>query len=209
MSDTANAIDLQRFCAGESDLRFYLRAPIAHKGFRYATNGHICVRVAAPEEAETVSEHKVAESASALFDRATNTDYAPLPAFDAAPECTQCDGVGKVKFTMCPDCDGDGFFDHGSHEYQCKECDGEGALYGEGELCECPKCLGTGKRRHFVRMAPGVGYDARYLEWIKALPGVRFAIGTSATGDPKPLPGHFIFDGGEGVLMGMADRGNA
>ena len=40
-------IDLQRFCANESDPRPYLRAPFKRGSWVYATNGHVCVRVPA------------------------------------------------------------------------------------------------------------------------------------------------------------------
>lgn len=30
--------------------------------------------------------------------------------------------------TECDDCDGKGYFYHGSHEYECKGCDGEGSF---------------------------------------------------------------------------------
>lgn len=38
-------------------------------------------------------------------------------------------GVKVETVEGCDDCDGDGYFWHGNHEYECKECDGEGKHY--------------------------------------------------------------------------------
>ncbi len=202
-------IDLQRFCANEHDLRSYLHKPWAHKGYTYASNGHICIRVPAPDQAETVFPHKVGDAAASIFERPAGAEYAPLPEFAPAPDCGTCEGRGKVKMEPCADCDGDGYFEHGHHEYHCKECDGEGSIYGVGDMQDCPDCCGSGRQARFVRFIPGVGYDSRYLAWIAALPGAKFAIGAAAKYGEHQGAGRFTFDGGEGVLMPMSDRGEA
>jgi hypothetical protein len=204
----AAAVDLQRFCSRDDDLREYLRKPWAHKGYLYASNGHICVRIPAPDQAAAVFPHKVAESAAGLFDR-EHGGHAPLPAFDPAKSCDLCGGTGRTRRAKCPECDGEGEFSHGTHWYDCRECDSEGvvdASDGEGEPCDCGACDGLGARQTFARLAPGIGYDARYLAWIKALPGAMFVIGSSVDNTSGTRPAHFIFDGGEGVLMPMRDR---
>lgn len=40
-------MNLQRFCASETDFKEHLRAPWLHGDWVYATNGHVCVRVPA------------------------------------------------------------------------------------------------------------------------------------------------------------------
>lgn len=197
------SIDLKRFCGCEHDIREYVRQPWAHQGYVYATNGHICVRVPAPEHAGTTSEVPIAESARGLFERATNTEYAPLPPFTPAPVCFQCEGEGHYKQSKCGDCDGEGNFKRGHHEYECRECEGTGWLPDdEGQKRDCEECWGTGHDRRAVDFGNDVFYDARYLAWVKALPGVMFAPGGASTTD-KPMPGHFVCAGGEGLLMPM------
>jgi hypothetical protein len=200
----APAVNLAQFCGKpEYELRFLLHNPWEHKGYRYASNGHICVRVPAPEAKDAVCEHKIAESARVLFEKCNHTEYAPLPAFDLGEVCRTCEGKGKFKQVTCADCDGDGYFDHGCHEYDCKNCDAFGSYASsDGEMRDCPTCNGYGHKNWSVPIG-NAAYAAMYLALIKTLPSVMFAAGEPADGT-KPngqMPAHFIFTGGEGVLM--------
>jgi hypothetical protein len=198
---TVSAVDLQRFCWA-NDYRKYLRQPWAHKGWMYASNGHILVRVPSPEHAETVFAEKVAESAVGMLADSGEREYAPLPAFTLGPVCECCKGVGTVKQSKCPDCDGEGEFDHGEYTYHCKECDGEGWIDDPaGEERECDACYGFGTESKRIDFG-GIGYQARYLRLIKDLPGLVFSPGTRAD-ETTIKAAHFTFDGGEGLLMPM------
>jgi hypothetical protein len=203
----APSIDLQRFCWAD-DYRKHLRTPWAHKGHIYATNGHICVRVPAPDQAEAIFPHAVGDSAAGIFDKVGERQYAPLPEFEMGETCHVCRGKGKYPQSKCEDCDGDGVIVRGRHEYECKECDGDGWVDdSEGEMRGCPLCDGYGTRSKCIDFAGGVGYQARYLNLIKDLPGLMFATGGAVDDEHRTIdtiqPAHFTFDGGEGVLMPM------
>jgi hypothetical protein len=197
-------IDLKRFCANESDPRAYLREPWAHNGYVYATNGHIVVRIPAPESAGVVAEHKAAATAEGLFAIFPAIEGAELPPFTLGEPCHFCEGSGIAYATDCPDCDGEGLFTHGAHDYDCKECDGEGFVDADKipeNKTVCHACYGRGYKAKRVPVgALGGGFDATYLSWIAALPGALFA----ARGPEES--GRFTFDGGEGLLMPMKER---
>jgi hypothetical protein len=197
-------MDLKRFCANKSDPRAYLREPWAHKGYVYATNGHIVVRVPAPDQAEAIAEHKAAATAEGLFATFPAIEAQPLPPFTLGEECFFCAGTGEAYSVDCPDCDGEGEFIHGAHDYECKECEGGGFVDAEKipeNKTVCHACYGRGYKAHRAPVGPmGAGFDASYLSWIAALPGVLFA----ARGPAES--GRFTFDGGEGLLMPMRER---
>jgi hypothetical protein len=202
---TARCVDLQRFCWA-NDYRKHLRQPWAHKGWMYASNGQILVRVPAPEHAETVFAEKVAESAVGMLADIGGREYAPLPAFTLGAVCEYCKGVGTIKQSKCPDCDGDGQFDHGDHSYDCKACDGEGWINDTaGEDRECYACDGFGTHSKSINFGGGIGYQARYLHLIEDLPGLLFSPGTCVD-QTTTKPAHFTFDGGEGLLMPMREQ---
>lgn len=196
------SIDLQRFCAISDDDRAYLNAPWPHKGWMYASNGHIIVRVPAPDHAATVAAHDIAERAAGIFAKCEAEGHAPLPLrLDLGQKCTVCRGTGHVYTVACKECEG-GEFEHGSHTYTCQECDGTGraeSTRAAGEKTTCNGCRGKGYFG-YTRVPvgdKGAGYDAVYLSWIRALPNALFAPGEAEKA------AHFKFDGGEGCLMPM------
>lgn len=198
-------INLKRFCASTDDDRACLREPWPHKGWMYATNGHIIVRVPAPDHAGTVAEHDIAERAVGIFAKCEADGHAPLPRLALGQKCNVCRGTGHVYTVKCGECD-DGEFQHGSHTYECKECEGTGRAEstkaGGGEKTTCIGCHGKGYCG-FNRVPigdKGAGYDAVYLSWIRALPNAVFAPGEAEK------TAHFKFDGGEGCLMPMWDH---
>lgn len=196
-------IDLQKFCAKDYDPREYLRKPWPHKGHVYATNGHLILRIPSPGDAEAILAQPVADKAVSLFDQATNTGHAPLPAYEQGQECHACGGEGRYKQSKCDSCDGTGEFTRGGSDYECKDCEASGWIADiEGEMRDCDVCDGHGRRSHYAPFAePRVGYDARYLDMIKDLHGLLFSAGESADVGMKPKAAHFTFDGGEGLLM--------
>lgn len=195
-------IDLQKFCAREHDPREHLRQPWDHRGFTYATNGHILVRVSCPDKADAVATHATADSAISLIDKAGKAGYAALPKNLPRPtKCLGCEGKGTYPQLQCSDCKGAGYFKHGRHEYDCRECDGEGWLPAEDAKepgaveRDCPDCEGLGFYRYTWATVGDASYDAIYLRLLRALPGLLVC----PNGPGQAM--HFTFTGGEGLLM--------
>ncbi len=193
---------LQWFCAQASDEREFLRKPFRRGAFVYATNGHIGVRVLGDGiKADEIPPDKL-PSLEVLFDRPPPSALVDFPTVPLAAKCVSCKGKRTVRLGSCEDCNGDGTFFHGQHEYDCKHCDGDGWTddYSDGATVEdrpCGNCNGLGRigARHVVAAA---GFQQVYLNWIARLPGpVLFA-----AGGPEDSAA-FAFDGGNGVLMPM------
>ena len=193
-------MDLQPFCANSRDPRSYLRAPWVHKGHAYACNGQILVRLPCPDQPDAIAQdNPLADKAADLLKTAGKAAYAPLPEFEQPKRCTGCGGDGKRLMLACEDCDGEGYFTRGWHEYQCKECDGEGLLdANEGTegaaMHDCPECGGFGFH-HSAAKVGDAAYSTVYLRMLAALPGLRICTNGTNHG------AHFTFDGGEGLLM--------
>lgn len=161
-------INLKQFCSTDK-LRPYLHEPFSFGEYTYATNGYILIRVPRLTEYPEV-EKAPAKAAEERFSSRAVYRMQPLPAYRfPEPEKVKCSG-----------CDGRG------HEHDCPDC-----------TCECEDCNGMGWIRERISAALGAAvFDAEYLSWIAALPGVIVPTEPSPT---KPMP--FTFDGGEGVLM--------
>lgn len=191
-------LNLQQFCSRSDDERKHLHQPWPQQGWMYAANGHIMIRVPSAEHAAATATHGAA-SAPAMFDAAGKANYIELPSFAAPARCDCCAGVGQYLKIDCPDCDGKGEFTHGTHLYDCQRCLGDGIIRAaEGEvgatMQDCPKCFGIGVLRGTFVPVGDVGYDSVYLSWIAKLPNARVC-----TNGEKAM--HFVFDGGEGLLM--------
>ncbi len=189
-------IDLSPFCADGSCPRTYLHTPWTHLGYRYASNAHIMIRVKSAADAETFSPILIAQDAANKFEKSPNAGYAPLPAFSLGPFCQVCKGSKTVTQRECDDCDGDGTFFRGKHEYDCQNCDTSGfvilaARRGSGIRCE--DCDGHGHSFKSIAI-DGAFFEAYYLSLIDHLPGVMFAV-------DKNTIGYFRFNGGSGILM--------
>jgi hypothetical protein len=198
-----NALNLQKFCARSYDKREHLKTAWAHKGWTYASNGHILLRVPAPEHADTVATHGAANAGS-MVDDAGKVSYIGLPNTPEPTRCDECAGVGQYLQMKCPDCEGKGEFTHGVYDYECRRCEGDGlvrAAEGEagGELQDCAACDGIGYFRGIGSLVGNATYDRAYLHMLAKLPGVRVC----TNGPGKPM--HFTFDGGEGLLMPFRD----
>lgn len=191
-------IDLQAFCEKPDGLRYYLQAPFAHRGYLYASNGHILVRVPAPEHAGTVCEHKPAEASVKMFAELQVGTYAAIPPLQVPRLCKPCKGAGHYLQTYCRTCQGEGEVHtrHGNYR-ECKPCAGTGNLATpDGDDQTCRACYGHG--RESARLAIGAAvFEVNYLMMIKVLPDHKFAAGAF------DKTAHFVFTGGEGLLMPM------
>lgn len=190
---------LNRFVAGRDEPRAYLRAPFSRDGWIYATNGHIAVRVPKVEGIDAPESDKPANIAN-LFEKSKRDNFTELPKLPAAEKCPVCNGscIGY----KCPECDGKGDFDKGSHNHSCKECGGSGQVDDgyDADKEPCVECDGDGESRYKAVKVGKWHYDRRYLAKIKKLPAVKFAC--PPYGEDN-VPAYFVFDGGEGLLMPM------
>ena len=194
-------MDLQKFCSTDS-IRININKPFSKGEYTYATDGRIMVRVSKIEgigEQEKSDKFKPVNP-EPIFAAVSASVYISLPDIPELKyeKCVKCDGTGEVK--VCPECDGYGvvYFNTRYNEYECycESCGGMGSTTGSDETCS--KCFGTGKiyKREWSIVA-GQAYDHRFLLLLKDLPNCVIA----ETKDLKP--GHFKFEGGDGLLMPM------
>jgi hypothetical protein len=202
-----NMIDLQPFC-GRDDPRVYLNSPWQEDGRAYATNGHIAIEIEGlPDAPLRAVDPKMAGRIQKLLTQVEGNDVEvaiTLPV-EPADTCRRCAGSGYAISEACNECDGDGWFEHGTHEYECKACDsqGEHATPATAETPgakECDSCDGMGVllTRYVELHANGTGYrfQERYLTLISRLPSARLLV----NGD-NSAAARFEFSGGRGVVM--------
>jgi hypothetical protein len=161
-----------KFCRSHDEGRFDFSKPNSSGAHLYAGDGSICVRI--PWTGPEILNEKAADSAQLFEPRMFGGPYGVLIAYptDAA---TEEDGK-----RLCEAC--------GIRDYEFDE-------YGN-IISECAVCLKTrlvpGKNRIINGFRVGAKYDAM----IRTLPNVRY----EPPRGRKPL--RFVFDGGEGMVMG-------
>ena len=189
-------LELLKKFVSQNDPREYMRAPFSRGEWTYATNGHIAVRVPKIDGIATLAEKHIHQLES-LFQSASGNDFIALPTLPPPEKCQMCDGTGAAY--ECPECDGEGEFEYGTHTYWCKECDGHGQVeYGSTGLSVCRHCDGTGAKRDAPTKVGGSHFDPFYLYLINGLPEAKFSPGAGRMDMAR-----FVFDGGEGILMPM------
>ena len=193
-------LELLKKFVSQDDPRKYMRSPFTRGEWTYATNGHIAVRVPKIDGVEILPE-KYIPSLEGLFQSVGGNDFIALPWMPPLEECPLCSGTGIAY--ECPDCDGEGEFEHGTHSYFCEECGGSGQVeYGSTGVSACRHCDGTGAKRNAPTKVGGSHFDLFYLHLINGLPGAKFSPGAGQEGMAC-----FVFDGGEGILMPMYPGG--
>lgn len=215
MSTTAQ-IDLTRFVAAKDDGRAFLRAPFATPHGMAACNGHVAVITIG--DVETATEDSADEGQVELIARLSKwfQAIAALPAdgwigldqLAEAPHtsatCRQCKGKGRCEITTCPDCDGEGEFDHGRHTYQCRECDGAGSeTYptNDPKAPRCDECCGTGKSGGTQvpgTEAPQHGIATKYHHLLREAPNAQIYT-KGFVADSRAFA--VRFDGGCAIVM--------
>jgi hypothetical protein len=190
--------DLIKFCGGKDQVR--LATPFSSGEYTYATNGYVLVRVPRLADIPEREDAPAIDKVNKLFDHYKG-EYSPIP--DVGPiktkPCPECEGTGK--FQTCPECDGSGIVefdnDYNEYDFTCETCNGKGR-FADGKELDCEKCLGTGKIVETESVdAAGRKYDKKYLLMLKKLPNCKLAVGKELD------PAHFIFDGGDGIIMPM------
>lgn len=172
---TNAAIDLRPFCAESS--RFMFAAPWVRDGHRYATDGHLCVRLPATGEADTLQADggPVILDAAVLFSGGRGS-------IDAAGDALPWPVNAEVS----------------SEQQPCDRCGGFGRRSG----LPCDACDGTGSVTEDIGVFVGVHFiGAKLHRLICSLPNPVYFPGDN---DLRPLA--FAFDdGGEGRVMGSRD----
>lgn len=198
-------IDLQRFCATETEGRYYMRRPFRNGDFICATNGHVAIAI--PDdgrEMNTRGNPPKMPDVLKLLDRPILGEFAAMPALASVKECGACErcgGQGKHRVVLCEECHGSGEIEHGKHSYTCEECSGEGSVGSEDIETVCLACEGFGERGSHPAAHRSVigkaGFQTRYLRAFSALPGCEIAVG-----GPNDMA-HIRFEGGRGAVMPM------
>lgn len=194
---------LRKFCA-VNDIRLYLLNPIRRDGYLYATNGHIAVCIPDNPEINASADETRPDFSFIHKAMAEISDFGTVVAELPPPvKCPACGGSGySVK---CDDCDGEGTFDHGLHEYECKNCDGDGTFPGakdEKGAVTCHHCDGTGHDPFQTVRVGNSPFARRYVAMLKELPGA--VIWTNS--ENELASAFFKFDGGFGALMPCRER---
>ncbi len=177
---TAAQIDLSKFCGRKSSS---LDEPFVVRGWRYATDGLVLVRVLAPGEPDSPPPTDRPKNPGLLLPP-IDGEWLPWPQVDP---CEECSATEKV---VCDHCDGNG---------QCEGC-------ACGMAHTCGWCAGTGKaickacteEGSFTKRFGNVELSRRYAYLIALLPNVVYLPQSEAS---KPV--RFKFDGGEGVVIGI------
>ena len=181
-------MDLWEFCTPESNTKFDTSEPFVKNGWKYATNGHVCVRVQfeAPDD-----DHKKFPPCEKLFKEFPTGEWLPWP---TPKYCIQCFGKGTIGCA-------------GGNEW-CESCGG----YEGCGIRKCRMCGGKEDRGDLADNQPmdsrWIGFHliyAKYDALIHLLPNAKFLAGVKPANDfSKPseqnwLP--FVFDGGQGIIM--------
>ncbi|MGQ5522956.1 hypothetical protein ACUHMQ_06800 [Chitinimonas sp. PSY-7] len=203
---TVSKLDLRQFCCTRRD---NLKTPFYDEAHCYASNGHIAIQHNDPVQPGARPYQEAGNMRQRLLNYLGDSGYSLAEAIKPLPEakpCSACDGIGKAQ--KCNDCEGEGSFWHGAHEYSCQECDGMGqavSLLSEGEHT-CNICNGSGNQTEY-HIPVKVGHQQialHYLRIIAALPDAKLHLKpggaeTAASQDQAPIL--FTYTGGRGVVM--------
>jgi len=194
---------LLSFCEQKGSGRDALSLPFSCDGYTFATDGHICIRVAL--DTCVVSHPEAPKTMDKIFITCEDeSKYINIPEIEGVSLCVDCSSCeGKGKISVCPECEGSGevHFENDYNEYECDcdSCFGTGRYKGSKAASEdCEDCNGTGKITKDIGIDIGTRHvTARLLGIIKNLPSAKIA--PEATDGFKPIP--FKFDGGCGILL--------
>lgn len=185
-------IDLSKFCDPESS-RYSIQKPWVKNGYTYATDGRVLVRVDTADEPDTVAEPGSGLRFPKADDilpplAASESDWLPWPKVEPCETCMasnkipciECDGHGECNLCRC------------KTPHECGNCDGTGSI-------DCETCTDIGGFSHRFGKAE---IALKYAFAISALPDVKYL--------PQEKPDgvvRFRFDGGEGAVASLYDKG--
>lgn len=195
---------LMPFCAKDYPL---LAAFFFQKGYTYATDGAVAVRV--PGYVEGAEARERPDMGSVGWPEAGGQAYTPMADYEpAAKLCPECNGVGTVSMIECSDCEGTGEVSWASdagYEYtaECKMCDGTKrvAVLG-GELVPCELCDGAKvvSDDNVYVLIEDTPFSPNILGRLNCLPNRM--IGIRNTVSFRTIA-HVVFDGGDAIVMPM------
>lgn len=210
-------LDLSTFCeVDDYQGRFNLTTPFHQEGFTYATDARVCVRTALPVDLATAEECRRPKANRLPWEHEKKCgwkswDTAVRQQTDIEPDCPTCFGRGRFNCKQCERCEGscwrteytnDGFADA---EKPC-ECR-TGWVGGTA----CPECRGSGAVDYVMRIG-GVCIAPIYHAKVATLGPVDFVNGgvppDAFTKDNRTAV-LFRFDGGDGMVMPLANLGDA
>lgn len=142
--------NLMIFC-DEDSMRAFMTDPVVLDGYRYYTDGHVCVRtpVCGKIANTKLDNEKIAHNLKTYFEDRDFSVCVPAK-FSEIPdveteECDSCFGTGVD--SSCPECLGHGEVtfknQYNTYTIGCDTCDGKGSvkqLVGD----ECEYCKGVG-----------------------------------------------------------------
>lgn len=215
MTTTQTEIDLERFCAKETEHPSYeaLERPWNAGGWRYASNAMICVRVPTtePDDENKLGRPKFKDAARLFamkgFNFAACSEPWPAPPYvRVEDDCPDCVGSGKLGAVRCSECGGEGHVTctECGRDHECDECDEKGWITPDGDRGDCEACNGVGKRMvdTFLRVGEHIIKADLAKLIVSALPNVRWQPGVAPD---RSLP--FTFTGGQGLVMPCTAKG--
>ncbi|MDD2772728.1 MAG: hypothetical protein PHP45_03420 [Elusimicrobiales bacterium] len=201
-------IDLQKFCLQDKTYTKHktLGQPFVRGGHKYATSGHIVVRIETNEPESPDYIGVPLGGLTSIFVPLASVDsnsLKPWPISDGltqAQKCRRCSGTGKKDTETCPKCGGDCAIECSEcgHDYKCPMCDGHGVISNELGAT-CPDCRGAKNRIFPANQRVDIALIAgENFSLISKLPRAIYI-------PPKDAmaPLLFVFDGGEGAVMPM------
>lgn len=196
MTETAS-IDLTPFLGDGTIYRF--AKPFIRSGWKYATDGRICVRVPTTEPDTENGINGATTIFPAVLDGWTKYPEPPDYVIGQNADCPKCNAKGVTGGSKCEACDGSSECQcMCGDEHECNHCNGTGIVNGNW----CRHCNGL-RRGAFpaYTVLAGRAVSFKYSEKIRVLPAVEYADVNDATGK---LPLAFRFTGGDGVVMPLS-----
>ncbi len=198
-------INMQLFCH-PGGLKYDLKSPFVHGGYLCATDGRILVRVKTNLLNDTEKRLPDIKSILELYDFVAEKPESLTTPCSELILCPECLSSGRKQKT-CPTCDGGGMcYCTACDNYNnCDTCDGNGTVRSNvGEICE--NCQGTCKVKEYgntevLGILLAGDYIAKILENLPNPKVVACGKPNREKGDAGSIK--FVFDGGDGVLMGL------
>jgi hypothetical protein len=206
----------QHFCCDSNrEPRSYMHTPHIVCGRICATNGHwigALDQLPAADHGLPLLDVQRGYDPSNILQAvyAYTGDFVPATTIGIRTEkCTRCRGTGRAIYVGCFECDGNGYFVHGSHDYKCKECHAEGEIVQAGTGPTCRLCHGVGRAPVRIKSSthgdPSTERSASSI-YVAALRAIGGEISVTTVRSPASEFYVLRFPGGHGALMPMCGR---
>lgn len=186
-----NLDQLQKFCA-IIDFRSERLRPFHFRGYAYATDGRICIRIKDDSSLKLDIAHTGIDYAK-VFEGEENCDLS-IPLLPARIDCEHCHGTAISH--DCPDCEGEGdLIASGGIGIDCATCTGKGKVTPAPDAPFCWWCNGRGEHEDNPVAIGDTHINRIYLAMAAELPGARIV----RVDGPSVV--RINFDGGEIAVM--------